>query len=135
MKLKDIENGIFAYSHADFKQDYFSRVTFTLYGQLMFYKFEKFMPKSKEPSAKDVARSKIDNFGKLLIWSKENYLQAGQDPFNLFYSNYVKNLRHANYLIQTKLNNFLIVKHQLQIKVSPKFLQAQGINNPAHEVD
>jgi hypothetical protein len=47
MKLKDIENGIFCYSEADFRQDYFSRLSFTLYGQLMFYKFEKYQIKSK----------------------------------------------------------------------------------------
>lgn len=47
MKLKDIENGIFCYSEADFKQDYFSRLSFTLFGQLMFYKFEKYQTKLK----------------------------------------------------------------------------------------
>ena len=70
MRLKEIENGVFSYSEADFKQDYFSRVSFTLYGQLMYYKFEKYQVKNKDASNREIARSKIDNFGKLLIWSK-----------------------------------------------------------------
>jgi hypothetical protein len=39
MRLKDIENGLISYAEADFKQDYFSKASFTLYGQLMYYKF------------------------------------------------------------------------------------------------
>lgn len=122
MKLKEVENGIFCYSQAHFKQDYFSRLGFTIYGQLMRYKFEKYQIRTKEPTTREIARGKIQNFNKLIIWSKENYLQPGEDPFDFFYSNYVKKLRHSFYLVQLKVNNYLLVKRDVVIKVSNNFL-------------
>jgi hypothetical protein len=39
IKINELENGIICYSEVDFKNQYFSKASFSLYGQLMFYKF------------------------------------------------------------------------------------------------
>ena len=81
LRLKDIENGLISYAEGEFKEEYFSKVSFTMFGQIMHYKFEKFKRPLLSPTSKEIARSKIDTFEKLLIWSKENEMSKNDNPF------------------------------------------------------